>query len=134
MPGHTCTSGCVCSPTRRGTHTPAERKAPASQCLCPANARLIFQTVSACSLQCRDNASDKHYNQQAREVTASARITTAEKCLPLAISMSAALTSSHSSTSTSPSAGSLLLFLFLFFASPLQPPSVHTGKLFSIRQ
>lgn len=45
-----------------------------------------------CSLWWRDNALAKHYNQQAREVTASPRITTAQKCLSLAISMSATLT------------------------------------------
>lgn len=93
-------NGCVCSPTCMCTHV--ETKTQASQCLCPANTRLIFQTVSA--LWYRDNTLAEHYNQQAKEFTASPRITTAEKCLSLPISMSATLTSSPSSSPTLPSA------------------------------
>lgn len=65
------------------------------QCLCPTNYH---------SLWYRDKTSAKHYNHQAKEFTASPRITTAEKCLSLPISMSSTLTSSLSSSPTLPSA------------------------------
>lgn len=89
------------------------------------------------SLQPRDNASAKHYNQQAGEVTASARITTAEKCLPLAISVSAALTSSpalhlHLALSQLPCL-SLFISLFQLHLCNLQVCTQEKESL-SIRQ
>lgn len=50
--------------------------------------------------------------------------------MPLAISVSAALTSPPALHLHLAQLASLALFvyLFIYFASPLQPPSVHTGK------
>lgn len=89
------------------------------------------------SLQPGDNASAKHYNQQAGEVTASARITTAEKCLPLAISVSAALTSTpalhlYLALSQLPCL-SLFIYLFQLHLCTLQVCTQEKESL-SIRQ
>lgn len=93
----TCLDIHVCA------HTPLESKAPESASL-PREREANIPDSICCSLRWRDNALAKHYNQQAREVTASPRITTAEKCLSLTISVSATLTYLPFPSPTLPSA------------------------------
>lgn len=78
--------------TRMCTHSFGEQSSGITASL-PREHEANIPDSICCSLWWRDNALAKHYNQQAREVIASPRITTAEKCLSLTISMSATLTS-----------------------------------------
>lgn len=118
--------GAACCPTE-GSRRSASLSLPDAD---------IPDSISG-SLQPGDNASAKHYNQQAGEVTASARITTAEKCLPLAISVSAALTSTpalhlHPALSQLPCLY-LLIYLFHLHLCNLQVCTQEKESL-SIRQ